>query len=197
MFIRVGVSGRHIHLSSGDLEGIFGKGFKLTREKDLSLAGSFIARERLTLKGPKGEIPNVALVSTLRPQTQVEISRTDCHTLGIEAPVRLSGELDGTPGIVLAGFGSEHQISCGVIVPCRHIHMSLEDALQAGFASRDHAIVAVTGIRSLYFDNVPVKVSEINEHTEVHIDYDEANAAGLENGDMVRIFRAREGFFPC
>lgn len=187
MLIKVGVSGRHVHLSPGDMAKLFGEGFVLTRDKDLSLAGAYIAKERVTLRGPKGEIPMVALVSTLRERTQVEVSRTDCHILGLEAPVRLSGDLSGAPGITLVGGGRELYVPECVIVPNRHIHMSVEDAKNRGFQYRDSAMVVIGGERSLIFDYVPVRVSEINDHTEIHIDFDEANAAGLKNGDMVQI----------
>ncbi|TLM97667.1 phosphate propanoyltransferase, partial [bacterium] len=179
MFIRVGVSGRHVHLSPEDMVKLFGEGFTLTRDKDLSLAGAYIARERATLKGPKGEIPNVALVSSLREHTQVEISRTDCHTLGVEAPVRLSGDLTGAPGITIMAGSREIFVPECVILPNRHIHMSVGDAENLGFQCRDEAIAVVKGERSLIFDRVPVMVAEINDHTEIHIDFDEANAAGL------------------
>ncbi len=171
---------------------IFGPGYKLTRHKDLSLAGAFIARERLTLKGPKGEIPNVALVSSLRERTQVEISKTDGHTLGITPPVRLSGDLDGASGITLVHKGKEFYIPESVIVPNRHIHMSIEDAAKLGFNFKDSAMVVVKGERSLVFDHVLVRVSRLNDHTEIHIDYDEANAAGLQNGDRVQLFRIND-----
>ncbi|MFZ5641175.1 MAG: phosphate propanoyltransferase [Bacillota bacterium] len=192
MLIRVGVSGRHVHLSPEDMAKMFGEGFTLTWDKELSLAGAYIAKERVTLKGPKGEIPDVALVSSLRERTQVEISRTDCHTLGIDAPVRLSGDFSGAPGIIMVTNGKEYFIPECVIVPNRHIHMSVEDAKNLGFQYRDSAIVVVGGERSLVFDYVLVRVAEINDHTEIHIDFDEANAAGLKNGDMVQIFRIND-----
>ncbi|MBU7006460.1 putative phosphotransacetylase [Peptococcaceae bacterium DYL19] len=171
---------------------IFGPGYTLARDKDLSLAGVFIARERLTLKGPKGEIPNVALVSSLRERTQVEISKTDGHFLGINPPVRLSGELSGTPGVTLVHGGREYYIPESVIVPNRHIHMSPNDAAKLGFSFKDSAMVVVKGERSLVFDHVLVRVSELNDHTEIHLDFDEANAAGLNNGDRVHLFRIND-----
>ena len=171
---------------------IFGPGYQLTRDKDLSLAGAFIARERLTLKGPKGEISNVALVSTLRERTQVEISKTDGHLLGITPPVRLSGELDGAPGITLVHRGMEYYVPESLIVPNRHIHMSPKDAAKLGFSFKDSAMVVVKGERSLVFDHVLVRVSELNDHTEIHLDFDEANAAGLQNGDRVHLFRIND-----
>lgn len=189
MIIRVGVSGRHVHLSPEDLVRLFGPGFVLTRDKALSLAGTYIAKERVTLRGPQGEIPNVALVSSLREHTQVEISRTDCRVLGIPAPVRLSGALTGVPGVTLVMGEKEMFVPESVIVPNRHIHMSVADAGKLGYQNGDNAIVVVEGERSLIFDRVPVQVGEINDHTEIHIDFDEANAAGLKTGDKVQIYR--------
>ncbi|WP_418790792.1 PduL/EutD family phosphate acyltransferase [Phosphitispora sp. TUW77] len=171
---------------------IFGSGYQLTKDKDLSLAGIFIAKERLTIRGPKGEIPHVALVSSLRERTQVEISKTDGRILGISPPVRLSGELDGTPGITLILEDKEFYIPESVIIPNRHIHMSVKDASKLGFKFKDSAIVVVRGERSLVFDHVLVRISELNDHTEMHIDYDEANAAGLRTEDKVQIFRIND-----
>jgi putative phosphotransacetylase len=191
LFIRVGISGRHVHLSPVDMVKLFGEGFTLTRGKGLSLAGAYIAGERVTLKGPKGEIPGVALVSSLRERTQVEVSLTDCHTLGIHAPIRLSGDLTGAPGITIIAGSREIFVPECVIVPKRHIHMSVGDAEKLGCPAWDEAIVVVGGERSLIFDRVPVVVAETNDHTEIHIDFDEANAANLKNGDMVEIFRKK------
>lgn len=188
MLIKVGVSGRHVHLSPVDMTQLFGEGFTLTRDKDLSLAGAYIAGERVTLRGPKGEIPGVALVSSLRERTQVEVSLTDCHTLGIRAPIRLSGDLAGAPGVTIIAGDREIFVPECVIVPNRHIHMSVGDAEKQGFQARDEAAAVVGGERSLIFDRVPVVVAETNDHTEMHIDFDEANAANLKNGDVVEIF---------
>lgn len=187
MFIKVGVSGRHVHLSPVDMVKLFGEGFTLTRGKDLSLAGAYIAGERVALKGPKGEIPGVALVSSLRERTQAEVSLTDCNTLGIRAPIRLSGDLTGAPGIIIIAGGREIFVPECVIVPKRHIHMTMGDAEKLGFQCRDEAVAVVRGERSLIFDRVPVVVAETNDHTEIHIDFDEANAANLKNGDKVEI----------
>jgi len=106
--------------------------------------------------------------------------------------VRLSGDIEGAPGIILLRGGKEYYVPESVIVPNRHIHMSVHDADKLGFSYKDLAMVVVKGERSLVFDHVLVRVSEINDHTEIHIDYDEANAAGLKNGDRVKIFRIND-----
>ena len=178
--VPVAVSARHVHLSQASVEALFGPGYTLTPAKPLRQKGHWAAQERVTLHGPKGEIANVAILGPLRPRTQVEISRTDGFALGLDAPVRQSGDLDGTPHVRLIGPAG-CQDTDGLIVAARHIHMNTEDARIAGLS--DGALVDVTlddTGRGLTFADVLVRVTDA-AFTEMHIDTDEANAAGIKD----------------
>ena len=182
LHVPIAVSARHVHLSQASVEALFGTGYALTPAKPLRQKGHWAAQERVTLHGPKGEIANVAILGPLRPRTQVEISRTDGFALGLDAPVRQSGDLDGTPQVRLIGPAG-CQDTDGLIIAARHIHMNAADAQAAGLT--DGALVDVTLAeteRSLTFADVVVRVSE-TAFTEMHIDTDEANAAGIK-GEM-------------
>ncbi len=185
--INVGVSNRHVHLSQTDLEILFGKGYQLTELKPLSQPGQFACKELVTLVGPKGSIENVRILGPVRRDTQVEISRTDAFKLGINAPVRESGDIEGTPGIVIIGPKGILTIEKGVIVAKRHIHMHPKDAEVYGV--KDKQIVKVLAEkpeRRIIFDDVVVRISD-KFALDFHIDTDEANAAMLNNGDLVWI----------
>ncbi len=190
----VGVSNRHFHLAQSDLERLFGSGYQLTKLKDISQKGQFAANESLTVVGPKGKIANVRLVGPTRGQTQLEISRSDAITLGINPPVRYSGDLKGSASVRLIGPKGELEIKEGVIIPQRHIHMSPEDAKRFGVRDRERVIIAPlpklatpsSEARAVIFDNVLIRVDK-NFVLDFHLDTDEANAAGLVNGDKVRI----------
>ncbi len=192
--IPVGVSNRHFHLAQSDLERLFGRGYQLTKLKDISQKGQFAANETLTVIGPKGKVENVRLVGPTRGQTQLEISRSDAITLGINPPVRYSGDLKGSAGVRLVGPQGELEIKEGVIIPQRHIHMSPEDAKRFDVRDRERVIVAPlpkrlaagTEDRAVIFDNVLIRVDK-NFVLDFHLDTDEANAASLVNGDEVRI----------
>ncbi|MFZ5640743.1 MAG: phosphate propanoyltransferase [Bacillota bacterium] len=184
--IRVGISGRHIHLAREHLEQLFGKGYKLTHYKDLSQPGQFASRETLTVVGPKGVLEGVRILAPLRDQTQVEISGTDGYHLGIDPPVRDSGDLEGTPGVVLVGPKGAVTLRYGLILAATHIHMSPGDAERLGLRNGDRVQVLVDGERDLIFNEVLVRVSD-RYKTEMHMDTDEANAAVIEDGDLVQI----------
>jgi len=186
MKVPVGVSNRHIHLSQTHLEQLFGPGYPLRKMKDLKQYGQFAAEETVTLIGPKGKISNVRILGPVRKQTQVEISRTDSYVLGVDPPIRDSGDLTGSEGITIQGPRGEITIDEGVIIAFRHIHFSLEDA--ARFAVQDKQLVAVEveGTRSLILENVLCRVHP-DYRLEFHIDTDEANAAGLRNGMEVEV----------
>lgn len=188
--IPVGISSRHVHLSQEDMETLFGKTYQLTRVKDLSQPGEFLAAETLVMVGPKAVIEKLSVVGPLRRRTQVEISRTDAFRLGVAPPVRDSGDLEGTPGVILVGPRGAVALPQGVVLAQRHIHMIPEDARRFGVADKDVVRVQVVGERGLVFDNVVVRVSD-NYKLEMHIDTDEANAAMLNNGDRVRILPPR------
>ncbi|WP_459908757.1 phosphate propanoyltransferase [Desulfotomaculum defluvii] len=184
--IPVGVSNRHIHLSAEHIEALFGKGHALTPLKNLKQVGEFAAKETVTLVGPKGVIQGVRVLGPVRKFTQVEISRTDGFSLGVVPPLRDSGNLENTPGIVIVGSRGAVTLTKGVICAARHIHMGEEDACKFQVADGDHVAVKINGPRGGTLDNVLVRVKP-NFLLELHIDTDEANAAGLKNGDTVSL----------
>lgn len=186
--VPVGISNRHVHLSLKDLETLFGPGATLTVYKELSQPGQYAAEEMVDLIGPKGTIKKVRILGPLRKQTQVEISATDARALGVNPPVRESGQLAGSAPIVLEGPKGRLELSEGVILAHRHIHLSDEEAKEMGFQDKDVVKVKVEGIRGLVFDNVIVRVNR-DYRKDFHIDTDEANAAGLKNGDLVEIMK--------
>ncbi|CAM6521350.1 phosphate propanoyltransferase [Escherichia fergusonii] len=178
--IPLGISNRHIHLSVQDFAHLF-PGQSISVKKALMQPDQYAAEQTLTLVGPKGKLEKVRLLGPLRSASQVEVSRTDARTLGITAPLRMSGDLQGTPGVRLVSPFAELEITSGVIVAQRHIHMSPLDALILNVSHGDKVSVAIKGDeRRLIFDNVAVRVSP-DMRLEMHIDTDEANAAGADN----------------
>lgn len=186
--IGIEASGRHVHLSRHDLEALFGAGYQLNRVKELSQPGQFACAERVTLEGPKGSIPNVVILGPERPESQVEISLTDGVALGITPPVRISGDVSGTPGIVLRGPAGEITLKQGVIAAKRHIHMTPEDARRWGLSDKQDIRLRTLTSRPVTFEAVEVRVSP-KFSTAVHLDYDEANACGFHRGDLGMILR--------
>ncbi len=184
--VKVRISGRHIHISRKDLEQLFGPGYSLTRYRDLAQPGQYAARETLTVVGPKGVIEGIRILGPVREKTQVEISGTDGYHLGIEPPVRDSGDIAGTPGIVLVGPYGAVNLKEGVILAATHIHMSPEDASRLKLKNGDRVQVLVDGERDIIFTEVLVRVDR-SFITEMHVDTDEANAAVIEDGDYVTI----------
>lgn len=184
VFIEMEASGRHVHVTKEQAEQLFGHG--LTPSRPLSQPGQWVAEERVTVVGPKGEFKNVAVLGPERKDAQVEISLTDGRTLGIVPPVRPSGDVKESPGAVLKGPLGEVQLKQGVIAAQRHIHITPEDA--ARFGVRDKQIVRLQTYtsRPLVFEDVLVRVSP-DYATRAHLDIDEANACGYKNGDLGRI----------
>lgn len=186
--IPIGVSNRHIHLSKEDLGILFDEGYELTKLKDLKQPGQYAAKETITVIGPKGKFDSVRILGPVRNNTQLEVSLSDSFKLGIKTPVRESGKLDDTPGITLKGPKGTIQKNEGVIVALRHIHMPKDYAERYGFEDNSMVNVISNGIRKVAFYNVLVRVS--NKYSlEMHVDTDEANAAGLSTGDTVTIVR--------
>lgn len=179
-------SGRHCHLTRAAIDALFGKGHQLTPVSSLSQPGQFVCQERVEVAGPKGSFKSVVVLGPERPETQVELSLTDAMTIGVKAPVRLSGNIQDTPGARLAGPAGGYSTDIGVIVAGRHIHMTPEDAARYGIADGQAVSVCVDGPRSLTFHNTPVRVSD-KFATYMHIDYDEANACGFTKGMTGRI----------
>ena len=150
---------------------------QLTHKKDLVQPGQFACEEVVDIVGPKGTIKNVRVLGPERPQTQVEVAMTDARGLGIKAPIRESGDLAGTPGCKIVGPAGEIEINEGVIVALRHIHLSLEEAAEAGVKDKDWVSIKLEGERALVFDKVLIRASN-KFKAECHLDTDEGNAAG-------------------
>lgn len=184
----VEASGRHVHLSRKELDALFGTGYELTKVKDLSQPGQYASKERLTVVGPKGAFHNVVILGPVRKESQVEVSLTDCLQLGVKAPIRESGDIEGTPGIVLVNGDKSVSLDKGLIVAKRHVHMTPEDAEKLGVKNHDIVKVKVEGARPLIFDDVVIRVSP-KFATYMHIDYDEANACGFSKGIRGRIIK--------
>ena len=184
----VEASGRHVHLSRKELDALFGTGYELTKAKDLSQPGQYASKERLTVVGPKGAFHNVVILGPVRKESQVEVSLTDCLQLGVKAPIRESGDIEGTPGIVLVNGDKSVSLDKGLIVAKRHVHMTPEDAEKLGVKNHDIVKVKVEGARPLVFDDVVLRVSP-KFATYMHIDYDEANACGFSKGIRGRIIK--------
>ncbi|PLR91111.1 phosphate propanoyltransferase [Bacillus sp. T33-2] len=188
MDIPVGVSSRHIHLTREHLELLFGEGYELTNMKDLSQPGEFAAHETVRVIGPKGEFPAVRVLGPVRKFTQLEISKTDSFALGVKAPLRASGNIEGTPGIKIVGPKGELETEEGVIVAARHIHMTPRDAEKFEVENGQYVSVRIEGERGLVFNQVLIRVKDTFA-LDFHIDTDEANAAGLRTGDRVQIIK--------
>ena len=184
IFVPLEASGRHVHSTAGQARTLFGHG--LTPKRPLSQPGQYLAEERVTVVGPKGEFQNVAVLGPERKEAQVEISLTDGRTLGIRPPVRLSGDVAGSPGITLTGTRGSVCLSQGVIAAKRHIHMTPEDGQRLGVRDKQTVKLQVFTDRPLVFEDVQVRVSK-DFATYVHLDYDEANACGFRKGDLGRI----------
>jgi acetate kinase len=182
--IPIGVSAHHVHLVQADVERLFGPGHQLTPLSPLSQPGQYASEEQVRLIGPRGSIERVRVLGPARSRTQVEISRTEGFRLGIHAPIRMSGDLDGTPGVVIEGPAGQIELKNGVILAHRHLHMTPTDARRLGLENGDLVRVQVGGDRELIFGDVAVRVSP-KFQLEFHLDTDEANAAGLNSGDLV------------
>lgn len=175
--VLVETSARHIHLTDEAIEILFGKGATLTHKKDLSQPGQFACEERVTIVGPKNQIANVIILGPARSACQVEVSLSDTRTLGIKnVPVRESGDVAGTPGCKLIGSAGELELTEGVIVAKRHIHMTPADAEAFGVADKEIVQVKINSERTTVYDDVIVRVSP-KYALAMHIDTDESNAA--------------------
>ena len=184
LFVPIEASGRHVHITEKQAEVLFGH--RLTPKRPLSQPGQFLANERVTVIGPKGDFQNVAVLGPERKEAQVEISLTDARTLGLTVPVRLSGDVEGSPGTTLIGPMGQVKLERGVIAAQRHIHLSPEEGRRFGVADRQKVSLKTFTNRPTVFQNVVVRI-----HPEfagaVHLDYDEANACGFQNGDLGRM----------
>lgn len=186
--VPVGVSNRHIHLSQEHVEALFGPGYQLTKKKEL-MGGQFACNECCTIVGLKlRAIENVRVLGPARKSTQVEISSTDARKLGINVPIRESGDVKGSAPIAIVGPKGAVYCKEGCIVAARHIHMSPADAAACGVSDGDYVSVKVENERGTTFNNVKIRVDE-SFTLEMHIDTDEANASEIKQGDKVVVIK--------
>ena len=183
-FIPLEASGRHVHVTKEQALTLFGH--DLTEKRPLSQPGQYLCNERVTVEGPKGKFQNVAVLGPARKEAQVEISLTDGRTLGITPPVRLSGDVRNTPGARLVGPNGQVELENGVIAAKRHIHMTPQDARNFGVTDGQEVSLKTYTGRQLIFENVPVRVRP-DFASFAHLDYDEAYACGMKDGDLGRI----------
>ena len=187
--VLVETSARHAHISQEHLEILFGEGYELTKKKDLSQPGQYACKEVLTIVGPSMRpIEGVRVLGPVRKDTQVEISRTDSFVLKNRPPVRESGKIQGSAPITIIGPKGIVNIKEGCIIANRHIHMSLEDGANFGVKDCDYVTVELNGERKTTFHDVQIRVHK-DFRLEMHIDTDDANAAGVKNGDKVKIIK--------
>ena len=184
VFVEIEASGRHVHVTAQQAKILFGH--PLTPDRPLSQPGQYLAKERVDLIGPKGTFRNVAVLGPERKEGQVEISLTDGRTLGITPPIRLSGDVAGSPGITLKGERGRVELPKGVIAAQRHVHLTPEDAARFGVENGQNVRLQTYTARPTVFGEVAVRVSP-EFASYVHLDYDEANACGFRKGDLGRI----------
>jgi len=184
--IPIGVSARHIHLTEEHIGLLFGNDYVLHVFKELSQPGQYAAIEVVKVQGPRGCFEKVRILGPARKSTQLEISRTDSYALGLTPPVRLSGNIANTPGILIIGPAGQVEISQGVIVAARHIHVHPLEAQAYGLLDKQMIQVRLNGDRPLILENVAVRISE-QFALDLHIDTDEANAAGVSTGEFAEI----------
>ena len=182
----IALSNRHLHISREHLDILFGKGYELTKMKDLKQPGQYAAEEKVDLVGEKGSIKGVRVLGPVRSKTQIEISFADGFVLGVTPPVRDSGDLNESEGVKIVGPGGEVVINEGVIAAARHIHMTPDIAEQWGLKDKDTVNVRTGGVRSIIFENVLVRVNK-DYALEMHVDMEEGNGAGIKNNDTVEI----------
>ena len=184
LFVELEASGRHVHVTAQQAQTLFGH--PLTPERPLSQPGQYLAKERVRIIGPKGEFRNVAVLGPERKEGQVEISLTDGRILGIDPPIRLSGDVAGSPGITLEGERGSVTLPQGVIAAQRHVHLTPEDAVKFGVKNGQTVRLQTYTVPPTVFGDVAVRVSP-DFASYVHLDYDEANACGFRKGDLGRL----------
>lgn len=184
IFVELEASGRHVHITSAQAQTLFGH--DLTPERPLSQPGQYLAKERLTVQGPKGKFYNVAVLGPARKEAQVEISLTDAKTLGVQPPIRQSGDVSGSPGVILVGEQGTVSLQQGVIAAQRHLHLTPQSAARFGVRDKQTVKLQTFTKRPLIFEDVIVRVSP-DFADRAHLDFDEANACAMEKGDLGRI----------
>ncbi|GGK30329.1 propanediol utilization phosphotransacylase [Caldalkalibacillus thermarum] len=185
-YVPVSVSARHVHLQQEHVDILFGKGYQLTKDRDISQPGQYACQETVTLMGPGGKISNVRVLGPLRKQTQVEVARSDARVLGISPPVRHSGDLKGSAPIVIIGPKGTVRLKEGCIIADRHIHMTPQDAQAYGVYNSQKVSVLVEGEKGGIMNQVTIRVRD-DYALDMHIDTDDANAFGLTGNEYVKI----------
>lgn len=186
MKVSIGVSNRHVHLTREHLEILFGKGYQLEKKNDLTQPGQYSSTDLVTIKSDKSEINNVRVLGPVRPYTQVEISKTDSYKLGINPPVRDSGDISDSSSITIIGPKGKVELEEGCIIPTRHIHILPSQVTLYGLEGKDVVSVKIDGEKGGIINNVHLKVSD-ESFFELHIDTDDANAHLIKNGDIGEI----------
>ncbi len=184
--MKVGISNTHAHLTQEQIEQLFGKGFSLTFLRNIRQNDEFVSDQAVDVEGPKGTLKKVRILGPARDQAQVEVSLTNARKLGVDAEVRLSENVAGTPGAKLIGPAGETVMEQGVIVAARHLHISPDEAAAIGLKEGQLVYAEAAGARGLVFKNIVVRIDELYT-AELHLDTDEANAAGLKHGDEVEL----------
>lgn len=184
--VPVSISARHLHLQKEHVEILFGNGYTLTKFKDISQPGQYACNEKITIQGPKGSIENVRVLGPLRKQTQVEISRSDARKLGVNPPIRQSGDLVGSSPITLIGPKGSLSLTEGCIIAERHIHMTNEDATNFGVVDKQKVSIVVEGEKGGLMSNVTIRVND-RYTLDMHIDTDDANAFDLNGTEWLKI----------
>ena len=184
--VQVGISNKHLHLCDADLAKLFGAGHALTVKKELKQPGQFAAEELVDIVGPKGTLKGIRVLGPTRKESQVELAMTDARVIGLSLPVRESGVLDGSPGVKLIGPAGEAELAKGAIIALRHIHLSAAQAAEAGVKDKDWVTVKTFGTRPIIFEDVLIRAGDAHL-SEMHVDTDEGNAAGIKNDDEVEI----------
>lgn len=189
-YVPVMSSNRHCHLSQEDVERLFGAGYRLTKLRDLVQPGQYACNERVTIETPKGKML-LRVVGPARKETQIELSLTDAIKLGLKPPIRMSGELEGSPGCTLSNGERRITLPKGVIIAARHLHMSPEEAKDYGLRDGDVVSLRVEGARPALLESLIVRSGEAHR-LEAHIDTDEANACALRDGQLCRVIRSEK-----
>jgi len=187
-YVPAAASARHVHLSKADVATLFGEGYELKPMKPLTQPDQFAAEEKVDIVGPRGTIAGVRVLGPARKDTQIEVSLTDAVKLGIKPVVRMSGDIAFSPGAKLVGPKGSIDLPQGVIISARHLHMSKDEAAAYGLKNGDVVSLKKSGPRETIFGNVVVRSGD-GHSLEVHLDTDEANAAMLNNGDLLEVIR--------
>jgi propanediol utilization protein len=191
MFIELGISARHVHLSRQDIDILFGKDYQLTVFKDLKQLGQYAANEKVEVIGPKGGFETVRILGPERKKSQVELSASDCIKIGVPVVLRDSGDHKDTPGVTLVGPKGTVELNGGVMVASRHMHVSTETAKKEDIKNGDILCAKVPGEREVIFGNILARVDETFVD-ELHLDTDEANASFVKNNQKVEVFKCQK-----